>query len=68
MLALEIEFLTGRYRATNFRERYAVEWPPHPARVFSALVATHYEAALGPGNARGITLAGTAARAGDRGQ
>jgi CRISPR-associated protein Csb2 len=47
MLALEIEFLTGRYRATHFRERDATEWPPHPSRVFSALVAAHYEAALG---------------------
>ncbi|MEI9892726.1 MAG: type I-U CRISPR-associated protein Csb2 [Chthoniobacter sp.] len=49
MLALEVEFLTGRYRATSFREREASEWPPHPSRVFSALVATHFEAALGPG-------------------
>lgn len=48
MLALEIEFLTGRYRATNFRERDSGEWPPHPSRVFSALVAAHYEAVLGP--------------------
>jgi CRISPR-associated protein Csb2 len=48
MLSLEIEFLTGRYRATNFRERDAGEWPPHPSRVFSALVAAHYEAELGP--------------------
>lgn len=48
MLALEIEFLTGRYRATSFRERDAGEWPPHPSRVFSALVATRYEAGLGP--------------------
>lgn len=47
MLALEIEFLTGRYRATAFRERNASEWPPHPSRIFSALVAALYEAGLG---------------------
>lgn len=48
MLALEVEFLTGRYRASSFREREKGEWPPHPSRVFSALVATHHEAGLGP--------------------
>lgn len=47
MLALEIEFLTGRYRATSYRDREASEWPPHPSRIFSALVAAHFEAALG---------------------
>lgn len=47
MLALEIEFLTGRYRATNYRSRGEAEWPPHPSRVFSALVASLYESDLG---------------------
>lgn len=42
MLALEIELLTGRYVATAYNDRGAAEWPPHPARVFSALVAAHY--------------------------
>src|SRR5688500_2559145 len=42
MLALRIEFLTGRYVATAYNDRSQPEWPPHPARVFSALVATHY--------------------------
>lgn len=44
MFALEIEFLTGRYVATAFDDRKGSEWPPHPARVFSALVATYGEA------------------------
>lgn len=43
MITLEVEFLTGRYVATCFNERDAPEWPPHPARLFSALVATAHE-------------------------
>ncbi len=43
MLGLEIEFLTGRYVATAYNDRNRCEWPPHPARVFSALVAVHME-------------------------
>ena len=39
MLALEIEFLTGNVVAAN-SEKSAVDWPPQPDRVFSALVAT----------------------------
>lgn len=45
MLALEVALLTGRYVATAFDDRARAEWPPHPARLFSALVATHFEAA-----------------------
>lgn len=41
MLAIEVELLTGRYVATAYNDRTASEWPPHPARLFSALVATH---------------------------
>ncbi len=40
MLSVEIEFLTGRYSATAHFDRKEYEWPPHPARLFSALVAT----------------------------
>src|SRR5262245_46444013 len=47
MLALEVEFLLGRYAATDFRNRDRAEWPPHPARLFSALVAASYEGGLG---------------------
>lgn len=39
MLAIEVGFLTGRYVATRHDDRDGVEWPPHPARFFSALVA-----------------------------
>lgn len=38
-LAIEIELLSGRYCATRFNDRNRVEWPPHPARLFSAAVA-----------------------------
>lgn len=40
MLAIEVDFLTGRFVATAHNDRDRPEWPPHPARLFSALVAT----------------------------
>ena len=39
MLTVEVDFLTGRYVAARHDDRNAPEWPPHPARFFSALVA-----------------------------
>ena len=39
MLAIEVEFLTGRYVASAHNDRQRHEWPPHPARLYSALVA-----------------------------
>lgn len=43
MLAIEIELLTGRYAATAHNDRRYAEWPPHPARLFSALVAALHD-------------------------
>ena len=43
MLAIEIEFLTGRYAATAHNDRGCAEWPPHPARFFSAAVAALHD-------------------------
>ncbi|HRP80933.1 MAG TPA: type I-U CRISPR-associated protein Csb2 [Flavobacteriales bacterium] len=43
MLAIEIELLTGRYAATAHNDRSRAEWPPHPARFFSALVAALHD-------------------------
>lgn len=43
MLAIEIELLTGRYAATAHNDRGRGEWPPHPARFYSALVAALYD-------------------------
>ncbi len=42
MLALQVHFLTGRYYATAHNDRAAPEWPPHPARLFSAMAAAHF--------------------------
>ncbi|MEZ6015874.1 MAG: type I-U CRISPR-associated protein Csb2 [Planctomycetota bacterium] len=42
-LAIEVRFVTGRYVATAYNDRAKAEWPPHPARLFSALVATWAE-------------------------
>ncbi len=39
MFGIEITLLTGRYTATSFSDRNVAEWPPHPARLFSAMVA-----------------------------
>jgi CRISPR-associated protein Csb2 len=43
MLAIEVELLTGRYAATAHHDRERAEWPPHPARFFSALVAALHD-------------------------
>ena len=40
---IEVNFITGRYVATCHNERRDCEWPPHPARLFSALVASWAE-------------------------
>ena len=39
MTAIEVSFLTGRYSATAHHDRQEPEWPPHGARLFSAMVA-----------------------------
>lgn len=47
MLALEVEYLMGRVVASTREDRQAVEWPPHPSRLFAALVAAYEECELG---------------------
>lgn len=42
--AIEVNLLTGRYVATCYNDRQQGEWPPHPARLFSALVAAWADA------------------------
>lgn len=39
MFAICVELLAGRYTATQFNDRSQAEWPPHPARLYSAMVA-----------------------------
>lgn len=48
MLALRVEFLLDRAFAATHLDRDTVEWPPHPSRLFSALVAAAYETEAGP--------------------
>ncbi len=43
MLVIEVEYLTGRAVATDRQSRAEPEWPPHPQRLFSALVAACHE-------------------------
>lgn len=43
MFALEFDFITGVAVMTDAASREKAEWPPHPARIFMALVAAHYE-------------------------
>lgn len=43
MLTIEVELLAGRYAATAHNDRTRAEWPPHPARLFSALAAALHE-------------------------
>lgn len=43
MFGLGIDFITGVAVMTDAANREKAEWPPHPARVFMALVAAHYE-------------------------
>lgn len=41
--SLVIEYLTGYAVATDQSSRERAEWPPHPARVYMALAAAHFE-------------------------
>ena len=43
MLAIGIDFITGIAVMTDTASREKAEWPPHPARIFMALVSAHYE-------------------------
>ncbi len=43
-LVIGIRYLLGRAVATDVADYQRAEWPPHPARVYMALVAAHAEA------------------------
>lgn len=47
MLAMQVEYLTGRIIASTYENRSVVEWPPHPSRLFAAMVAAYKEGDLG---------------------
>ena len=42
MLAISVEFLTGCYYAGSYDNRNQPEWPPHPGRIYSAMVSAHF--------------------------
>lgn len=48
MFAIAWQFLNGSYSASDFADREAVEWPPHPDRVFQALAAAWAERGENP--------------------
>ncbi|AHF93673.1 CRISPR-associated protein [Opitutaceae bacterium TAV5] len=56
MLALGIHYLTGYATATSVGSRDEAEWPPHPGRVFMALVAALYETKPHPGDTDSASL------------
>jgi CRISPR-associated protein Csb2 len=39
-LAVTVELITGSYEAADSQDRELAEWPPHPARLYCALVAS----------------------------
>jgi len=43
MLTISIEFLMGRYVAEETQSHKTAEWPPHPGRLFMAMVASYFE-------------------------
>src|SRR5262245_52472131 len=43
-----LEYLTGYAVATDPGTRERQEWPPHPARVFMAMAAAHFETEVPP--------------------
>lgn len=54
MLALRIDFLNGTYHAADPTAYTASEWPPHPDRVFQALVAAAYGTGIDPAPLRAL--------------
>jgi len=48
MTVLGIRYLTGNSVAADVTEESLPEWPPHPARVFMAMVAAHFETGAEP--------------------
>jgi CRISPR-associated protein Csb2 len=51
MLELQIGFPGGRYFAASMSDPRQPEWPPHPSRVYSALVAAAYAGGRQPSTA-----------------
>ena len=54
MFALAWQYLLGRAVATDPSDRQTAEWPPHPDRVFMALVAAWSETGADPAGAAAL--------------
>lgn len=54
MLVIAWQYLTGRCVATDFTDREQAEWPPHPDRIFQALVASWGERGENPGERKAL--------------
>lgn len=54
MLSLGIRYLRSYVTAADPVRREQVEWPPHPARLFMALAAAHFETGADPGERRAL--------------
>ncbi|MDR7532643.1 MAG: type I-U CRISPR-associated protein Csb2, partial [Armatimonadota bacterium] len=54
MLALGIRYLNGFAAASEPDARDRPEWPPHPARVFMALAAAHFQTGASPDERRAL--------------
>ena len=48
MLALRVDFLNGVFRAADSSTPNLPEWPPHPDRLYQALVAAAYGCGIDP--------------------
>jgi CRISPR-associated protein Csb2 len=47
-LTIGVQYLTGRVVATDPSDRTKAEWPPHPARIYMAMAAAHFETGADP--------------------
>ncbi len=47
MLIVEVEYLMGRIMASSYNDRSRPEYPPHPSRLFSAMVAAYEDCDMG---------------------
>ncbi len=56
MFSIGIRYLCGWAMATHPADRQRPEWPPHPDRVFQALVSAHFETDGGPNEYEALRL------------
>lgn len=54
MFALGIRYLNGFVAASESDDRDRTEWPPHPGRVFMALVSAHFQTGADPNERKAL--------------